>query len=92
MVYIHMETSVVDQAWDFRTGGGGDAVLALYNSWGLGCVGPGESLMVHEGLKNYGIWAGKDLDYATPAVTHGFGLCCRIRLILQQTRGTEDPC
>ena len=46
---------MVDQAWDFRTGGGGDAVLAWYNSWGLGCVGPGESLMVHEGLKNYGI-------------------------------------
>ena len=31
--------------------------------------------------KNYGIWAGKDLYYDTPAVAHGFGLCCRIWLI-----------
>ena len=29
----------------------GDAVLAWYNYWGLGCAGPGEPLMVHEGLK-----------------------------------------
>lgn len=71
-----IKPGISEQEW-----GGGDAVLAWYNSWGLGCVGPGRVIEGAWSTKNYGIWAGKDLDYATPAVTHGFSFCCRVWLI-----------